>query len=167
MKTTNSSGYTILEMIVVITIIGIIAGFLVPLLGNLAPGRRLNGDSKNLLAHLRQVQEASISNQKRHGIELLPDENAYNLIRREVDEGTGDISYQVIESIDLSSGIEITNLTLDGVNQEDNYIILFNSFGEPRDITDEAVAVQITLQTDTGDSKTVEIKKNTGHAEIL
>lgn len=69
--TKNSSityGFTIIEILVVVAIIGILVGVTVPTLSKYLPGVALNGSARTLTSDLRVSQERAVTEQKQYSI---------------------------------------------------------------------------------------------------
>jgi prepilin-type N-terminal cleavage/methylation domain-containing protein len=163
---TKRHGYTIVEILVVIGVIGILTAILVPLLGLYAPKTRLRGDSKILMSALRKAQQWSITGERRYGIDFYPTQNEYKIFRKDYDPISGTTIVVVLETVDLSSDIEISAIAYDGTAQTGNPRIQFDSFGAPRDDSDDHTQATITLSNQDQDQLTVEVVKNTGHVKI-
>ena len=159
--------YSIVEMIIVVSIIGIIAGITVPLLGMYYPQTRLNGDAKILMFALRKTQQWSITGEKRYGIDFYPTENEYILFRKDINDG---ISITEIETIKLSTGIEINKIQFNDVVQtptaEGCIRIQFDSFGAPRNANDSHIHAEIVLINSKNATLKVDVRKNNGHIKI-
>lgn len=81
MKIISKSGYTAIEMIIVLTIVGILTAVLIPVIKNYLPGIELNGTARILTADLRNTQEKAITEQNRYGIRFKsPTQNSYQVI---------------------------------------------------------------------------------------
>lgn len=59
-----SSGYTLIELLVIIAILAIIATFAVPVALTLADGMRLQSDTRNLLTQLRQIEQGAVDRER-------------------------------------------------------------------------------------------------------
>lgn len=64
MKKFFKKGLTLIELLITISIIGILVGATVPTLSKYIPGISLNGAAKTLVATLREAQEKTITEQK-------------------------------------------------------------------------------------------------------
>lgn len=114
-------GFTLIEYLVVIAVIGILSATVVVGLSNFVPSLKLNGSAKNLQSHLRQAQEEAITTQKQHAIrfDLTSNPNKYQLIK--IDAGE-----TVVRSIDIPENVAVT-LSGDISNSQ----IVFSPDGAP------------------------------------
>jgi len=158
-------GVTIIEMIVVIGIIAILSATLVPLLGRFAPSIRLSGDSRMIVSALRRAQQFSISTEKRYGIKFYPSQKEYQLFSREYDEDSGEYNDKEIETIKLSDGISFDRIKIDGVEVSGDQELYFDPFGAPKGSDNNHIGMQIILINNQNQSKTINIRKNTGHVK--
>lgn len=71
-KVQSKAGFTMVEMIVVLSVITILVAALVPTLSRSLPGIRLSGSSRNLVGDLRAMQEKAITEQNQHLIRFFP-----------------------------------------------------------------------------------------------
>lgn len=77
------SGFTAVELIIVLSIIALIAVVSVPTISQFLPSVNLNGTTRNLTADLRDAQEKAVASQNQHLVRFFPT-NApvkYQLIR--------------------------------------------------------------------------------------
>ena len=65
-------GLTAIEMIVVISIIGIMAGMIVPTISKYLPGIQLNGSAREITDNLREAQERTVTEQNQHLVRFFP-----------------------------------------------------------------------------------------------
>lgn len=131
-------GFTILETIISIAIIGIVIGLSIPLIKNLDPGLKLGSASKELVGNFRLAQQMAISQQIKYGVKLLPP-LSYELIKVESSTST-------VKTVIFNEGVTISSVTgiLDNT-------ILYNPIGEP------SSAGLIILRKDAQETK-IEIK---------
>ena len=59
-------GVTLIELLTVISIVGILTAVGVPTVSHFLPGIQLNGSARVLSANLREAQERTITEQKQH-----------------------------------------------------------------------------------------------------
>lgn len=81
--TKKYQGVTLTELIVTISIIGILTAVTVPTVSHYLPGIQLNGSARVLSSSLREAQEKTITEQKQYMIEFYPAASpaSYKLIR--------------------------------------------------------------------------------------
>lgn len=127
-------GLTAIEMIVVISIIGILVGMIVPTLSKYLPGIQLNGSARTLTSNLREAQEKAVTEQNQHLIRFFPliSPPAYRLIRIYQE------NEEIIREVTLPNG---QTLTLDQTISNDQ--IIFSADGGP------SSSGNITIGTDT------------------
>ncbi len=77
------TGFTLLEILIIISIIGIIVLIGIPSFRVFQPGLQLSGAVQNLVADLRYAQQLTISEQITHGIRFSLDENKYYVLKHE------------------------------------------------------------------------------------
>lgn len=123
---------TVIEMIVVISIIGILVGTTVPILSHYLPGIQLNGSARILSSNLREAQERAITEQKQYLIRFLPDTipPSYKLIR---------INNSVEEEIRTNSFASGTSLTLEDTISSNQ--IVFSADGGPSSSGDITISL--------------------------
>ena len=91
-------GVTLIELLTVISIVGILTAVGVPTVSHFLPGIQLNGSARVLSANLREAQERTITEQKQHLIRFsTASPFYYELIR--VDGG----NEELIKKINLST----------------------------------------------------------------
>ena len=158
---------TIIEILVVVGIIAIVSASLVPLIGMFAPTTRLSGDAKILVSSSRKAQHLSMSTQKRYGIKFYRSLAEYRLFVREFNEDTGTYEISETETVSLSIGINFDRIEIEGVEQTVDPRIYFDAFGAPKDVDENHIHMQITLINTKNQTKTIDIRKNTGHVKTL
>ncbi len=124
------SGFTAIEMIVVITIIIIISSIGLEIFSNYRESIDLIGCARELVSDLRYVQELSVTEQVRHGIQFFTEDRKYQLIRY------GD-TQEILKEKQLPQGIfyeSIEGLSLGrvrfnpyGATEESGSIVLSNT----------------------------------------
>jgi prepilin-type N-terminal cleavage/methylation domain-containing protein len=112
--TIANRGFSLFELVIVITIIGVILTIAVPKFANADSGRRLSASKKTLLADIEMVKLRARATSKPHVIKFYPDEEIYIIL-----EGTDIRKEAIVLSRDFkedpySLGISRTNI---GVNE--------------------------------------------------
>lgn len=106
-RTTN--GFTLTEMMVVISIILIMGAVSWPILTKIAPHYRLKGASRELIAAFRETQSLSVSTQYNHLIRFSINDSNYSIYR--LDNGVENL----VEIITLPKNIIFSNITFNPV----------------------------------------------------
>ena len=115
----HNNGFTLIEILVVISIISIITGIFFGGLRTLQPAMRLDGVVRDLATDLHYVQQQAVSEQFNYGISFLIDTNEYQILKYITSTTTQEISKK-----SLAQGVsfyEIKDFT-------DNNVI-FNPYG--------------------------------------
>lgn len=96
---TKRRGFTLLELLVVLVIAGVLVGLVGPAVQRFIPGVQLKGQSRHLLAQLRQARSQAILlhqavrvsyDEARHGVAFDPEQRFYRLppaLKLEVERG--------------------------------------------------------------------------------
>ncbi|AKM82064.1 TPA: type II secretion system protein GspH [Candidatus Berkelbacteria bacterium] len=106
-----SQGFTLIELIIVIAIMGILTAAVTPTVSSYLPGIRLNGTARGLTSDLRESQEKSITEQKQYLIRFnstsIPP--TYDIIR--LVDANEELQKQIIlpNNEQLTLGETITN----------------------------------------------------------
>lgn len=131
-------GLTVIEMIVVISIIGILIGTSIPVLSHYLPGIRLNGSARVLSGNLREAQEKAITEQKQYLIRFFPDTvpPSYKMIR---------INESAEEEIKTVSFPNSSSLTIDPAISGDQ--IIFSADGGPSSSGDITISLNTAIKT--------------------
>lgn len=85
MKTFDSrerAGFTLMELVIVVVIVGMMLGAVVPLFGGSFRTLRANGAVKELLNALKFAQESAITSGVEHRVYFAPDDNVYWVLRK-------------------------------------------------------------------------------------
>jgi len=115
----HNNGFTLIEILVVISIISIITGIFFGGLRTLQPAMRLDGVVRDLATDLHYVQQQAVSEQFNYGISFLINTNEYQILKYITSTTTQEISKK-----SLAQGVsfyEIKDFT-------DNNVI-FNPYG--------------------------------------
>lgn len=109
MKNSFKKGLTLVELLVTISIIGILVGVTVPTLSKYLPGITLNGAAKTLTTTLREAQEKTITEQKQYLVRFTSTSVPpyYELIRinNSTEELQRKIELKTTETITLANTI--------------------------------------------------------------
>jgi len=77
----KKEGFTLIEIIIVLAIMGIIVLIGFPVLKSYRPNLRLSGTVRELINDLRYVEQSALTEQINHGIRFFSDEDKYQIIR--------------------------------------------------------------------------------------
>lgn len=72
MKSKKHFGFTAIELIIVLMIVGILATVTIPVISQFLPGIRLTGTTRSLTADLRVAQEKAVTSQNQNLIRFFP-----------------------------------------------------------------------------------------------
>jgi prepilin-type N-terminal cleavage/methylation domain-containing protein len=147
-KFKNNQGFSLIELLVAISIISIMSTVIIVGLAYLLPYWRISGGTKQLMTDISQAQSYSVSEQIIHKISLTPSSSTYSIIK---ETAGGD---QTIKTVDLPANVEISTLSPNITNN----IIKFNFFGTPLDSNDQPLgSALITLTNNLGRTATINI----------
>ncbi|MFH1173432.1 MAG: prepilin-type N-terminal cleavage/methylation domain-containing protein [bacterium] len=127
----SSQGYSLIEMLVVLSVIIILIMINLPLLQQYQPTMKLKGESRELATELRYAQQLTLTEQVVHLVRFFPSEKKYRVIRAE--EGEDE---EIIKEIYLNSPIIFQEITFTdnqvsfntaGGSSEDGQVILTNN----------------------------------------
>ncbi len=79
-RSTTRRAFSMFEMVIVITIIGVVATIAIPKFADAGSGRRLSAAKKTLLEDIELAKLRSRSTSKMHLIKFYPDRNMYILV---------------------------------------------------------------------------------------
>ncbi len=146
----NPHGFTLIEVILIMMIVGILAAFLMPRIDfALSTAVSVDGAASMVASDIRYVQECAMANRVSKTVRFIIGQSAY----------TFDATVPPTNSLDpsgqLPPGVTITN------NSTNPYIVTFNSLGEP--VVGEAGWVEVTAS---GQTKRITVENYTGKASI-
>jgi len=78
----KKEGFTLNELIIVLSIIGIIMLISVPAFRTYSPALKLSGATRELVSDLRYSEQLALNEQINHGIHFIYNENKYQLIKK-------------------------------------------------------------------------------------
>jgi prepilin-type N-terminal cleavage/methylation domain-containing protein len=137
-KTIN--GFTLIEMIVVVSILSILTTIVLPNLSRWYASIKINGARRDLISDLRLIQQNTVTSQTNHSIQINVPQNKYSLTKKNSPD-------EIIKTVNLPEGITISALNLVPEVTE----IEFNAAGAPTAIG------TITVSNYYGITKTVEV----------
>jgi len=119
----NYSGFTLIEIFIVISIISIVTGIFFGGIRVLQPSMRLDGVVRNLATDLRYIQQKAISEQFNYGISFFIDTDEYQMLKYITPTTTEEISRK-------SLGY---NINFHEINDFTNDTVIFNPYGSVKE----------------------------------
>jgi prepilin-type N-terminal cleavage/methylation domain-containing protein len=167
----NQAGFTLLELIVAISLVGLLVGLIVPNLGSLVPAARLDGSSKQIQAKLTLIRSEARIQAKRMEMEFDLDNARFRIILPPEEQLTTDqVVYNDAEVrdenkdwVDLETGVVFAGAgdARSGIISKGLYRVVFDEYGFT---ADQVIAVK--LQDDETMVWSVSIRGLTGQMEI-
>ena len=171
----NVRGYTLVEMVLAILVVGIMAGIAVPKVTAALQNFRLNAAAGKMLADIRYARELALSRHGTYGIEVDTANNLYKIfsLAGGIKTVITDPRDQKSMIINFSTSSEYQGVTLGTVALCQNggcpsTDLRFDSFGAPSDSSGTAMASSVTIPLSAGGvTKTVTIYQATAFSEAV
>ncbi len=151
-QNSNSEGFTFVEIIIVIVIVGIISVFVAPKIYDNYVNRRINSAAKQILADLRFAQSVAMTDHDSTWVEFDDNQNLYKLYsgstkatRTLVEKSSGAGSY----IRQLNEG-EFNNVTITGLSIGNDKSIAFDWFGNTSDSGSIILSNEVTITVEWG-----------------
>lgn len=134
-------GLSLLEMLLVLSIIGIMAAVTVPMVNNFLPSMKLSSSAKAVSSKLRQAQEEAVTTQIRHGIKFNTGVNppTIDFIKFGVSDP--------LETVTLGNGTTLAVSSAIANNTNGQNSVFFSSDGGPDVGHDVNGDITVTLDT--------------------
>ncbi|MFA6421985.1 MAG: GspH/FimT family pseudopilin [Candidatus Buchananbacteria bacterium] len=130
------SGFTLVELIIAIAVIGIISSISLPIYKNLLPTINLSSSSRDLASDLRFAQQMAVTEQIIYSVSFDKINNKYSVIK--TSDGTvkttktlnREISFQAISGFDddkvefVATGASVQNGTITLINRQNKTSII-------------------------------------------
>jgi prepilin-type N-terminal cleavage/methylation domain-containing protein len=146
----RTAGFTLLELIVAISLVAMLVGIIAPNLGALIPTARLDGSAKDIKASLTEIRSESRIQAKRMEMEFDLDRARFRIILPPEEQLTSDqVVYNDAEVldrdkdwIDLTDGVVFAGAgdTTSGTITKGLYKVVFDEFGFT---ADQVIALQL------------------------
>ena len=146
----NKTGFTIIELVLVITIMAALAMIVAPVFQNSIPRIKLYSEARKLMAEIRNVQQEAISSNATYAINFIGGTDTLKISY--FDENNNEhfrYSYTLDPSIDL------VNTSFTGNNLQ------FNILGEPSEGGD------IVIANNRNESSIIRVAPSTGKVSII
>ncbi|MBI5746727.1 MAG: prepilin-type N-terminal cleavage/methylation domain-containing protein [Nitrospirae bacterium] len=160
---TNKNGFTLIELMVVLAIIGIMVMIAVPSYIALLPSLRIREASGNLSSALTTARYRSISNGVEFRVLFDPSANTYQIDKGNAYTGSGVWATESAAQT-LPPGITylVSDLPTDGGG---NYICVFGPDGRMKNFTSNTHNIDITNQK--GKLYRIQITARTGYVQTI
>ncbi|OGW72673.1 MAG: hypothetical protein A2Y02_03005 [Omnitrophica bacterium GWA2_52_12] len=171
---TSARGFTLMEMVAVLFVLGLIAGLSLPNIYSAIQNFRLNSAARKMTADIRYAREMALSRHGTYGITVSADTNTYSIFSLSGSTKTvlTDSWRQLPLSVTLDGTSGYAGVTMGTVDLCESggcplVDLRFDSFGTPSDSSGTAMASNATIQLQSGGvTKTVTIQPETGFCEI-
>lgn len=163
----RSAGFTLMELIVAISLVALLVGIIVPNLGSLIPTARLDGSSKDIQSKLTMIHSEARIQAKRMEMEfdlenarfrtILPPED--RLTSEQVVYDDAEVPEEDKDWIDLADGVIFAGAgdAKSGVITKGKYRLIFDEYGFTADqviavrlVDDETMVWSVSIQGLTG-----------------
>jgi prepilin-type N-terminal cleavage/methylation domain-containing protein len=133
----KNSGFTLIELIIVIVVLVILAAVSVPIYLSWLPEYRLRSAADDLYAHLQHAKMQAIRNNKNYAIQFVQATNSYTIYSNYVSASDTGTAIKTINLSDHGSGVgygrgdatsAIGTYDADGITYTNNWVI-FNHRG--------------------------------------
>jgi len=127
------SGFSLTELLIVVAILGMIAGVVVLGSGAMLPGAQLSQAVHTLSANIYGARSEAISRTQTYHIEYDIDAGSYQTVtpyRAPGELARGDDERMTTKRTELPKGIEITHISVDGIDYEEGRVrVRFDPLG--------------------------------------
>jgi type IV fimbrial biogenesis protein FimT len=150
----NIRGFTLVELMITITILGLIAVLSIPNYNRFMMGWRLNGETQQLASTLRAARSTAVMKNIDVVFSFDPDTNSYSWFEDSNRDGNLDNGEYESAEYDLGETIEISAYTLSSTT------LTFGSKGNTRE------SGSITLRNPINNVKSIRIFGGTGNVTV-
>lgn len=123
LRRSNPTGFTIVELVIVMVIIGAVSAIAIPRFADAGSGRRLAAASRTLIADIEHIKLVARSSSKTHIIKFYPADEMYVIVKGTEVNRNSIVLVRVLSDSPFAAGINRTSL---GANQ----FAVINPLGE-------------------------------------
>jgi len=165
----SQKGMTLIELIMIMLIIGLLAGISIPVWMSYMPTMRLNGAARNLQMALSLTRMKAVAKNRRVALQI----NTNQTYKLQYNDGTNWVDYtgneQLMSPMDLSQqGVSIAPDNVFPAGDSGGKRVIFNSRGSCVDAANSLVKTgsqeigNITLSNNKGKTRSITIATRTG-----
>jgi len=128
LQSQKNSGFTMVELLVVLAVMSLVAMIIFPLYRQLSPNIRLNSTTKDIASDLRYAQQLAVTQQVVYAVSFDVGANSYELINMNTSSTIKSITLDSQISIDSVTGLSATTaqFNVTGAAVESGIITLIN-----------------------------------------
>lgn len=123
----NKQGFTLVEMLLVLVIIGLLATIVFPNAAGIVMNHNLDSTAKKIVSDLRQAQQLAISKETNVKVSFLRDVSGTEEDKYKIEVKNGAV-YEIFKTVDISSDIE---LVIAEFGTGGDYNFIFTPLGKP------------------------------------
>jgi type II secretion system protein H len=159
-------GFTLMEIIIVVVIMGIMLAVTVPTVVNMSKKNELRAGAREMIALLKYARTEAVFNERTTGVFLDLDKKQYWLDLREPDKKTGEYKPGGPKRQLEQKRVLGKNLWIEEVKTVDNNIIKDKLIAIDFNPDGSASPALFTIVNKSGSKITVEVLKSTGMTEV-
>lgn len=151
----RKNGFTLIEIVIVILLIGILAAALAPRLFRQADSFKVEAAAEQIANHIRLAQSLAIARHQTHGIGFDTTNNLYSVYDGNGDAINNPLSPGKTLSIDFNTDDQLKGVDISTASFGDNPYVTFDALGKPSNggsavITKSSSTLNIGVAAETG-----------------